>query len=68
MVETMIISIIVSVVLGVLLWDRHMEYRKLAGDRNPLQEFHIGLLLLFHITRKFPVIHMTVPQEDTKHN
>ena len=50
MVETMIISIIVSVVLGVLLWDRHMEYRKLASEMQQQKETNKELLKRIPIT------------------
>ena len=52
MVEAMIISIIVSVVLGVLLWDRHMEYRKLASDMKQQKETNMELLKRIPVTGK----------------
>ena len=50
MVETMIISIIVSVVLGVLLWDRHKEYKNLATEMKQQKETNIELLKRIPVT------------------
>ena len=50
MVETMIISIIVSVVLGVLLWDRRMECRKLANEMKQQKETNLELLKRIPVT------------------
>lgn len=46
----MIISIIVSVVLGVLLWDRHMEYKKLATEMKQQKETNMELLKRIPVT------------------
>ena len=50
MEEAMIISIIVSVVLGVLLWDKHMDYRKLAIEIKQEKQTNMELL------KRIPVI------------
>lgn len=50
MVEIMIISIIVSVVLGVLLWDSHMECRKLASEMKQQRETNMELLKRIPVT------------------
>lgn len=46
----MIISIIVSVVLGVLLWDRHKEYKNLATEMKQQKETNIELLKRIPVT------------------
>ena len=50
MAETMIISIIISVVLSVLLWDRHSENKKLASEMKQQKETNMELLKRIPVT------------------
>ena len=50
MTEITIVSIIAAIVLGVLLWDRHMEKRRLAEEMKGLKEANLELLKRLPVT------------------